>query len=73
MAGGLTAPRGAAMECPHCQHEMISGANVCHHCGKGLPSALLDRLLRLGMVVILVCALALAGLLILRALASVGL
>ena len=61
------------MECPHCQREMITGASVCHHCGKRPPMTLIEWLSRLGMVLLLLAALALAAVVVLRVLAAAGL
>ncbi len=61
------------MECPHCQREMITGANVCHHCGKRLPMTVMDWLWRLGTVLFLLATLALGAVLILKVLGAFGL
>ena len=61
------------MECPHCQRQMISGASVCHLCGKRLPRTLREQLSRLGVLLFMLAAVAIAALIIVRVLDAGGL
>ena len=69
----LGAEVGPAMECPHCRREMIIGASVCHHCGKRLPRSWMEQISRLGGLVFMLAAVAIAAMVIVRLLEGGGL